>query len=219
MKEELEKNNPQETESVTTSPEDNPVREPVFNQEGSQEDAETDEYADDYGEEPEEDMDNPVKEVFLEIGGFFQFLGRTTVQFFRNLPGTISNKINAKIAERRRMPKRRSMHKVYVLVGYTTKEYVDRKYRKERMLLIIRRILVGCIIVIILAMAFRWFIPKLDTDEYKQMIGINEMDELTKNDPFATETSNEAIAPESQAVTPIPSNTSDTSSAETKPGE
>ena len=214
MNEELEKNNPQETERVETTPEENPVREPVFNTE----DAGTDEYADGYDEEPE-DMDNPVKEVFLEIGGFFQFLGRTTVQFFRNLPGTISNKIKAKIAEHRRMPKRRSMHKVYVLVGYTTKEYVDRKYRKERMLLIIRRILVGCIIVLILVMALRWFIPKLDTDEYKQMIGINEMDELTKNDPFATETSNAAIAPESQAVTPIPSNTSDTSSTETKSGE
>lgn len=214
MKEELEKNNPQETERVEAKPEENPVREPVFHTE----DAGPDEYADDFEEEPE-DMDNPVKEVFIEIGGFFQFLGRTTVQFFRSLPGTISNKIKAKIAEHRRMPKRRSMHKVYVLVGYTTKEYVDRKYRKERMLLIIRRILVGCIIVIILAMALRWFIPKLDTDEYKQMIGINEMNELTKNDPFATETSNAAIAPESQAVTPIPSNTSDTSLTETKPGE
>ena len=106
------------------------------------------------------------------------------------------------------MPKRKSIHKVYVLVGYTTKEYVDRKYRKERTLLIIRRILIACIIILSLIMAYRWFVPKLDTNEYKQMIGINKMDELTQSDPFATETTTADIAPESQAVTPIPSITS-----------
>ena len=155
-----------------------------------------------------EDME-PSEDILSKIGGFFAFLGRTTVQYFKNLPNSIRNKVKAKIAEYRRMPKRKSIHKVYVLVGYTTKEYVDSKFRKERTLLIVRRVLIGCIIVIVLIMAYRWFVPKLDTNEYKQMIGINEFDELTQSDPFATETTNEAVVPDIQNVTPIPSSTAE----------
>ncbi len=150
---------------------------------------------------------NIVISILCSIGGFFQFLGRTTVTFFKHLPHTISTKVKAKVAEKRRMPKRRSINKVYVLVGYTTKEYVDRKYRKERLLLMIRKILVVLIVFLVLVMTWRWIYPKLDTDEYKQMIGINDVEELTKDDPFATESTSVAIAPESQEVTPIPTNT------------
>ena len=155
----------------------------------------------------DQDEDNVFMSVIGSIGGFFQFLGRTTVTFFKHLPHTISTKVKAKIAERRRMPKRRSINKVYVLVGYTTKEYVDRKYRKERILLMIRKLLIVLIILLVLVMTWRWIYPKLDTDEYKQMIGINDVEELTKDDPFATESTSVAIAPESQEVTPIPTNT------------
>ncbi len=140
------------------------------------------------------------------VGGFFAFLGRTTVQFFKNLPDVIRNSIKTKIADYRRMPKRKTISKVYVLVGYTTKEYVDKKYRRERALLIIRKILIACIICLVLIMTYRWIKPKVDYSEYKQMIGVNELDELTKSDPFATETRNNAIAPDVQNVTPIPSN-------------
>lgn len=145
--------------------------------------------------------------ILLTIADFFRFIGRTTVTFFKQLPHTIATKYKAKVAEYRRMPKRRSINKVYVLVGYTTKEYVDRKFRKERILLTIRKILVICIVLITLIIAWRWIYPKLDTEEYKQMIGINEMGELTKNDPFATESTTIVISPESQEVTPIPTNT------------
>ena len=155
--------------------------------------------------------DSDAGTLLTSIIGFFRFLGRTTVQYFRNLPNEIRNKVKAKIAEHRRMPKRKSISKVYVLVGYTTKEYVDQKYRKERILLNIRRILVAAIIILILIMTYRWIMPKIDTNEYKQMVGIEEIDDLTQSDPFATETTKEDIAPESQAVTPIPSNTSETS--------
>lgn len=174
-------------------------------------------------EEEEKDLAEgmePSEDILSKIGGFFAFLGRTTVQYFKNLPNSIRNKVKAKIAEYRRMPKRKSIHKVYVLVGYTTKEYVDNKFRKERSLLIIRRVLIGCIIVIVLIMAYRWFVPKLDTNEYKQMIGINEFDELTQSDPFATETTNEAVVPDIQNVTPIPSSTAELNpSDETKTTE
>lgn len=145
--------------------------------------------------------------ILMTIVEFFRFIGRTTVTFFKQLPHTIATKYKAKVAEYRRMPKRRSINKVYVLVGYTTKEYVDRKFRKERILLSVRKILVACIVLLVLIMAWRWIYPKLDTEEYKQMIGINEMGELTKNDPFATESTTIVIAPESQEVTPIPTNT------------
>ena len=145
--------------------------------------------------------------------GFFAFLGRTTLNFFKSLPNKISSKIKEKIAQKKRMPKRKSIHKVYVLVGYTTKEYVNRKYRKERILLIIRRILVACIIVIILIMAYRWIMPQLDTEEYKQMVGIDDIDDLTRNDPFASESTTAAVQLESEAVTPIPSDTALTSAS------
>ena len=146
------------------------------------------------------------------IGSFFGFLGRTTVNFFKNLPDSIRNRVKAKVAEHRRMPKRKSIHKVYVLVGYTTKEYVDKKYRKERSLLIIRKVLIAGIVILVLIMTYRWISPKLDYSEYKQMVGINKFNELTQSDPFATETTIVAIAPDVQNVTPIPSNTSPTSS-------
>ncbi|MBO4689010.1 MAG: hypothetical protein J5636_10935 [Clostridiales bacterium] len=162
------------------------------------------------GEFDDELDDSDTGTMLTAIGDFFQFLGRTTIQYFKNLPNDIRNKVKAKIAEHRRMPKRKSISKVYVLVGYTTKEYVDQKYRKEKILLNIRRILVAAIIILILIMTYRWIMPKFDTNEYKQMIGIQEIDDLTQSDPFATETTKEDIAPESQAVTPIPSNTSET---------
>ena len=163
-----------------------------------------------------ESEEMPV-DVMSKIGGFFAFLGRTTVQYFKNLPNSISNRIKAKIADYRRMPKRKSIHKVYVLVGYTTKEYVDRKYRKERALLITRKVLIAGIVIIVLIMTYRWITPKIDYSEYKQMIGINKFDELTQSDPFATETTNAAIAPDVQNVTPIPSNTSSETSESQEP--
>ena len=113
------------------------------------------------------------------VGGFFSFLGRTTVNYFKKLPDSIRNRIKAKIAERRRMPKRKSIHKVYVLVGYTTKEYVDRKYRKERTLLLIRKLLIAGIVILTLIMTYRWISPKIDYNEYKQMVGVNKINELT----------------------------------------
>lgn len=151
--------------------------------------------------------DDVLMSIIYSIGGFFQFIGRTTITFFKHLPHMISTKVKAKVAERRRMPKRRTINKVYVLVGYTTKEYVDRKYRKERILLRIRKVLIACIVILILVMSWRWFYPKIDTDEYKQMIGVNDMKDLTRDDPFATESTTVAISPESQEVTPIPTNT------------
>ena len=156
-------------------------------------------------------------DVMSKIGGFFAFLGRTTVQYFKNLPNSINNRIKAKIADYRRMPKRKSIHKVYVLVGYTTKEYVDRKYRKERALLITRKVLIAGIVILVLIMTYRWITPKIDYSEYKQMIGINKFDELTQSDPFATETTNAAIAPDVQNVTPIPSNTTSETSESQAP--
>ena len=149
--------------------------------------------------------------ALFAVLGFFAFLGRTPWNFFKTLPSRISSKIKEKIAQKKRMPKRKSIHKVYVLVGYTTKEYVNRKYRKERILLIIRRILVACIILIILIMAYRWIVLQLDTDEYKQMIGIDDIEDLTKNDPFASESTTAAVQLDSEAVTPIPSDTALTS--------
>jgi hypothetical protein len=87
---------------------------------------------------------------------------------------------------------------------------VDRKYRKERTLLLIRKLLIAGIVILALIMTYRWISPKIDYSEYKQMVGVDKINELTQSDPFATETTIVAEAPDVQNVTPIPSNTTET---------
>ena len=62
-------------------------------------------------------------------------------------------------------------------------------------------------------MAYRWIMPQLDTDEYKQMVGIDDIEDMTRNDPFASESTTAAVQLESEAVTPIPSDTALTSAS------
>ena len=52
----------------------------------------------------EEDLESEEmpEDIMSKIGGFFAFLGRTTIQYFKNLPNSISNRIKAKIADYRR---------------------------------------------------------------------------------------------------------------------
>ncbi len=161
-----------------------------------------------------ESQNDELSEVWYErallwLAGVLGSVLRTTIAFFNGLPLRIRHFFRTKIIEKRRMPKRTSIHKVYVLVGYTTKEYVDKKCRKERWLLRARHILITVIVFIILIMIIQWFVPQVDTEEYSQMLGVDNVEELTESDPFASGKVTEEVGLESAAVTPVPSQTID----------
>ena len=119
------------------------------------------------------------------LSGICGSVARTTVRFFKNLPGRVMNLIKRKINEYKRRPPREDINKVYVLVGYTTKRHIDARYNRERELMILRRGLLLIIFVLILLISFKTFVPYINVDQYKNMFGIGDVEELTENDPFA----------------------------------
>lgn len=118
---------------------------------------------------------------------------RTTVRFFKNIPSKIINYFRRRKKEHDRMPKRTSANKVYVLIGYTTKKYVDRKYRREKVMHRVRSVLVFLIIILLLIMVYRSVIPMIDSSEYKQMLGIEKIEKMAEKDPFESEKENDVI--------------------------
>lgn len=119
------------------------------------------------------------------LSGICGSVARTTVRFFKNLPGRVVNFVKRKINEYKRKPPREDINKVYVLVGYTTKKHIDARYNRERELMVLRRGLLIIIFVLILLISFKTFVPYINVDQYKNMFGIGDVDELTENDPFA----------------------------------
>ena len=122
-------------------------------------------------------------------GGIFRSIGRTTVRFIKNLPSRSANYIKRRINEWKRRPKRKDINRVYVLVGYTTKKNIDARYNAERFMMILRRGLLLLIFVLLLFISINRIIPYIDTDQYETMFGVGSLDEMTREDPFGTETS------------------------------
>ncbi len=120
-----------------------------------------------------------------KLQGICGSVARTTVRFFRNLPGRAVNFVKRKINEYKRKPPREDINKVYVLVGYTTKKHIDARYNRERELMILRRGLLLIIFVLLLLISFKSFVPYIDVDQYRNMFGFGDVEELTENDPFA----------------------------------
>ena len=108
----------------------------------------------------------------------------TTFLFFKNLPAMVVNRWQRYQNERKRIPKRKTKNRVYILIGYTTKAKVDKRYKSVKIQKIVRAALLFGILVICCVLAYRAVNPNLDFDAYKQMFGIEEMDELTTADPF-----------------------------------
>jgi uncharacterized membrane protein len=102
------------------------------------------------------------------------------------------------------MPQRKTRSKVYVLIGYTSKEHVDRRYRAIKVQNVIRKVLVLLIVVLFLLILFKWVDPLRNSEQYKQMMGISDMKELTKVDPFGAvgESSDYEIYVPSNSPTP-----------------
>lgn len=123
--------------------------------------------------------------ILNTLSGICGSVARTTVRFFKNLPNRAQNYVKRKINEHKRKPQREDINKVYVLVGYTTKKHIDDRYNRERELMLLRRGLLLIIFVLILLISFKNIIPYVDVDQYKNMFGIGDVEELTENDPFA----------------------------------
>jgi|GEM_PF-4602321 len=148
---------------------------------------------------------------------FFSDLGvsilRTTRRAFKNLIPSIRNKYRRWRNERNRLPKRTTRSKAYLLVGYTTKEHIDKRYRAMKTQNIIRVVLLISLLVLTMYILQKWLNPFGNTDELKQIIGIEGIDELTEEDPFSKSGNAENILVKDNNVqVTVPANTSESSS-------
>ena len=145
--------------------------------------------------------------VSARISGVFGCIGRTTVRFFKNIIPRTVNKYRRYMNEKNRMPKRTSKSKVYVLIGYTTKEHVDRHFRSIKIQNMIRTALLVLILIAVIVITMNWLDPFGNMDELKQIIGIDKVQDLTQEDPFGAAIEQTALwtVEESVTVTPEPS--------------
>lgn len=136
------------------------------------------------------DNDNGAENVKMgfgqKIGAIASSVGRTTVRTFKNLPHKLADKVKRKITDYKRKPERKDINKVYVLVGYTTKKNIDKRYNNERHMIILRKGLLLIIFFLLLFISINKVNSALNVDEYGEMFGIKSADELTENDPFDT---------------------------------
>ena len=127
-------------------------------------------------------------QVFLRIKNtlinIFRAIFVSTILYFKNLPAQILNRWERYMNDRKRMPKRKSKHRVYVLIGYTSKEKIDQRYRSLKIQKMITTLLIVGIVLIFFVLVYRVINPKIDVDAYRQMIGVNDFDDLVKKDPF-----------------------------------
>ena len=130
---------------------------------------------------------------------------RTTARFLRNIPSRIRNKYLRYLNEKKRMPRRKTKSKVYVLVGYTNKKYVDRRYAATKVQNLIRKVLLISILLVFLVIMYKWLNPLGNTNELKLIVGVDKIDDLTQDDPFgASVSSNQLII---TTATPTPTGT------------
>jgi len=136
---------------------------------------------------------------------------RTTVRFVRNIPSRLQNKYMRYLNEKKRLPRRKTKSKVYVLAGYTTKAYVNRRFAAIAVQQIIRKTLLGLILVVFLVIMYKWLDPLGNTNELKQIMGIEKIDDLAQDDPFSEKgAANQiqfSLATVTPSVTPIPAAT------------
>ena len=139
----------------------------------------------DYNEKDIDSYISDAKSRFAgTILGVFGSSWRATVRFFKYLPWRIKNYVIRKHKEYKNRPPRKDIRRVYVLVGYTTKESVQAKYNSERRLIIIRRGLLLLIMVLLFFISLDRVLNITNFDEISHMFGINSFEEITENDPF-----------------------------------
>ena len=142
--------------------------------------------------------------IFSWIQGVSGSIFRTTVRFVKNIPPRVHNKYLRYRNEKKRMPRRRSKSKVYVLVGYTTKEHVDRRFAAMKVQHLIRKTLIALIVIVFAVILYNWLDPLGNTNEIKQIVGIDKIDDLAQEDPFEAEVTTNQIQINTVTVTVTP---------------
>jgi len=132
------------------------------------------------------------------------FLGaswRATVRLFKSIPSRIIGRIKRTWRSYRDRPPRKDISRVYVVVGYTTRKFVDERYNAERRMMILRRGLLALIFFLLLFIVMDRTLSILNYNELKQMFGFSSWTELLQNDPFSDRKETEQTAPPVQATT------------------
>lgn len=136
------------------------------------------------------------------------FLGaswRATVRAFKSIPTRIFGRIKKIWRDYRDRPPRKDISRVYVVVGYTTKKYVNERYNAERRMMILRRGLLALIFFLLLFIVMDRTLSAFNYGELKQMFGFSSWTELLKNDPFSerkeTEQTTAVITPTTVSAT------------------
>ena len=88
-----------------------------------------------------------------------------------------------------------------MVVGYTTRKFVDERYNAERRMMILRRGLLALIFFLLLFIVMDRTLSILNYNELKQMFGFSSWTELLQNDPFSDRKETEQTAPPVQATT------------------
>ena len=94
-----------------------------------------------------------------------------------------------------RLPPRKDISRVYLVVGYTTKKYVEERYNAERRMMIMRRGLLALIFFLLLFIVLDRSLSAFNYGEIKQMFGFSSWSELLKNDPFSERKETAPTAP------------------------
>lgn len=142
------------------------------------------------------------------------FLGsswRATVRLFKSIPSRIFGRIRKAWRDYRDRPPRKDISRVYVVVGYTTKKYVEERYNAERRMMIMRRGLLALIFFLLLFIVLDRSLSAFNYGELKQMFGFSSWTELLKNDPFSEKKETEPTA----AITPTTVSTTAENKTET----
>ncbi len=127
---------------------------------------------------------------FLEtVSLFWGSSVRATKRFVKNLPVRIKGYIKRKIREYKNRPPRKEINKVYVLVGYTTKQQVDNKFNAERHMIILRRGLLILIFVLLMFISISRFLDAMNYGQLSQIFGFDSVSDFLVNDPFESPTS------------------------------
>ena len=118
---------------------------------------------------------------------------RATKRFIKNLPSRVIGHFRRKIREYKNRPPRKDISKVYVLVGYTTKQQVDNKFNAERHMIILRRGLLILIFAVLMFISVSRFLDAMNYGELSQIFGFDSVSEFVVNDPFEVKTSQTQI--------------------------
>ena len=128
------------------------------------------------------------------MSDFFGASWRATVRLFKSIPSRIFGRIRKVWHDYRDRPPRKDISRVYVVVGYTTKKYVEERYNAERRMMIMRRGLLALIFFLLLFIVLDRSLSAFNYGEIKQMFGFSSWSELLKNDPFSERKETEPTA-------------------------